>query len=141
MACFREVSMSYYGFPRRSLRRFSAVAVTISIVLTLFGIRPSNTTHAFFPTSGRTLGGFLGRSHQKITEDAVKAVDQEFFGISTLTNSMTKARDELVAANVDVDSNQTVAFPHFDGESFPDGQQRLSDYFQLTIDSLNADVV
>jgi len=101
--------MSYYHGFGKSIRRFSAVAVTISIILTLFGIRRENTAHAFFPTSGRTLGGFLGRSHQKITEDAVKAVDQEFFGISTLTNSMTKARDDLVAANVDVDSNQTVA--------------------------------
>ena len=63
----------------------------------------ATSAYAFFPTNAKTAGGLLGTSHMEITRQAVKDLDNEFFGITNLTKSMTKAMEEIAQANADVE--------------------------------------
>src|SRR6266404_5575049 len=105
-------------------RRVAALSVGL-IALTLFPICVARSVHAFFPTNLRTLGGALGKSHEAITSDAIKQLDQEFFGISRLTKPMKKAIEEIADNNINVDDDQNTAYLHVDGESFPEAQSLL----------------
>jgi len=77
---------------------------------------------AFFPTNLRTVFGALGTSHQKITEQAIKDLDAEFFGITRLTKPMKKAIENIADANIAVDDDQTTSAKHFDAENLAGGQ-------------------
>src|SRR5260370_9321813 len=62
---------------------------------------------AFFPTNWKTcpkctFGSFLGRSHERITTDAITSFDQSTFGVTTLTSSMKQAMQDIVDANAGV---------------------------------------
>jgi hypothetical protein len=106
--------------PGRFCRFFSYVLFTASL---LFGF--SFSTRAFFPTNLKTIDGLLGKSHEKMTAEAIKELDQEFFGSNGLANSMQEAIRQVVDANAAVDEDQKTAAKHFDGESFPEGQERI----------------
>ncbi len=93
-------------------------------------------TRAFFPTSTLSVGGLLGRSHAKITSDAVKELDNEFFGITDLTDPMEKAIEQIADANAEVDQDQFTSAKHVDGESFPEGQTRLTSLRQGVVNAL-----
>jgi hypothetical protein len=106
--------------PRPICRSLSYVLITACILLGfLFSAR------AFFPTNVRTFGGALGKSHEKITNEAITELDQEFFGINKATSTMEAAIKEIVRANEKVDDDQKTASKHFDGESLPEGQVRI----------------
>ena len=102
-------------------RSLSCVLVTACLLLAF-----SFSTRAFFPTSLHTAFGGLGQSHEKITFDAIRELNGEFFGNSVrVTDSMFQAAVEIVDANAEVDKDQKTAAKHFDGESFPEGQRRI----------------
>jgi hypothetical protein len=83
-----------------------ALVVLISSALVTFPIYPPGVVQAFIPTNTTAffLAGFGNNSHQSITEDAIKAIDQEFFSINKLSNSMKKAMKEIVAENAGTDA-------------------------------------
>jgi len=83
------------------------------------------STRAFFPTNLKTLGGLFGKSHEKMTDEAITELDQKFFGINKLTKPMREAIKQVVDANAEVDEDQKTASKHFDGESLPEGQARI----------------
>ena len=85
----------------------------------------SRKADAFFPTNALTFQGFEGRSHEKITTDALEALDGEFFGGQSPNGSMRAANQEIAEANIDVDDDQLHSSLHFDGENFAVGQGRL----------------
>jgi von Willebrand factor A domain-containing protein 7 len=68
--------------------------------------------------------GAIAHTHESITGSAVHTAVRELFG-SGGTAGVGAALDEIVRANAAVDDDQTHAAPHFDGESFPEGQLRL----------------
>ncbi|HEU4386744.1 MAG TPA: hypothetical protein VFV34_03025, partial [Blastocatellia bacterium] len=106
-------------------RRVALFTVAGLILSALLPIAPGHKVQAFWPTNLRTLGGALGRSHEKITSDAIKQLDEEFFGITRLTKPMKKAIEEIADNNVKVDDDQKTAYLHVDGESFTFAQSLL----------------
>ncbi|MBN4080649.1 VWA domain-containing protein, partial [Beggiatoa alba] len=98
----------------------------IAAVIYVMGIFGLANVHAFIPTNLYAVGGVLGTSHQKITEESIKALDEEFFGITKLTKPMKKAIKQIVNANADVDKDQFSSAKHFDGENFSGGQQIIT---------------
>ena len=117
--------------PRPIYRSLSYVLITACILLGfLFSAR------AFFPTNVRTLGGALGKSHEKITNEAITELDQEFFGNNKPTSTMEAAIKEIVRANEKVDDDQKTAAKHFDGESLPEGQGLILDLRESVIMAL-----
>jgi hypothetical protein len=106
--------------PHSVCRSLSCVLIIACILLAfLFSAR------AFFPTNAKTGFGFVGTSHEKMTDDAITELGQEFFGTNNLTNSMKKAMAKIDDANAKVDKDQKTAAKHFDGESLPEGQARI----------------
>jgi len=93
----------------------------------------------FFPTRLRTGGGLLGQAHTAITDSAIEELNNEFFGLTTLSKPMRKARDQISDANADVDDDQNDAVKHFDGESLPEGQARLIALFGDVVTALQSD--
>jgi hypothetical protein len=94
------------------------------------------STRAFFPTNLKAGFGALGKSHEKITDEAITELDREFFGVNSLTSTMEAAIEKIARANADVDKDQKTASKHFDGESFPEGQQRIINLLNGIIMSL-----
>ena len=94
------------------------------------------SARAFFPTNVRTLGEALGKSHEKITNEAITELDQEFFGNNKPTSTMEAAIKEIVRANEKVDDDQKTAAKHFDGESLPEGQGLILDLRESVIMAL-----
>ena len=85
-------------------------------------------TAAFIPTLAYSILGLLGTSHKSMTQDAINDLDVEFFGVTYITTTLAKARDQIADANALVDDTDEHNAPsHFDGESFEDGQARLVD--------------
>jgi hypothetical protein len=105
----------------RSLRVFSWICAALLIAWSA-----TEATRAFFPTNLLAVGGLLGRSHAKITSDAIEELDVEFFALPKLTKSMKKAIEQIADANAEVDQDQVTSAKHFDAESFPEGQARLA---------------
>lgn len=64
-----------------------------------------------------------GRTHQGITEEAIKSFATSEFG--EFTQTMADALEEIVDANARVDCNQICSAWHFDGENFDGGQNRI----------------
>lgn len=96
-------------------------------------------TAAFIPTIGYSVGGLLGTSHYSMTQEAIEALDLEFFSKNILTATMARARDQIANANALVDETDEHNAPsHFDGESFEDGQDRLIDLRKKAKASLKA---
>jgi hypothetical protein len=104
------------------------VVLLITVIAVLF-VAEDRDVLAFFPTNLKTLYGFLGRSHEQITTDAVTAFDQSTFGATTLTSSMKQAIQDIIDANALVDKDQFHSSRHFDGESFPEGQALVTGEF------------
>lgn len=127
---------------RKLARRISialAVVLLTHMLLVNSLIKPAQ---AFFPTTLRTVGGLFGKSHTKITSDAIEDLDLEFFGITDLTKPMKKAIEEISDANAEVDDDAPKSAPHhFDGESLPEGQNRLVTLLQSVKTALNNDDV
>jgi hypothetical protein len=82
------------------------------------------SVQAFMPYDWREASfGAGGVSHKAMTRNAYKALATEFFPeIEKLSSTMIAARDLWALANALVDNDQSHAAPHFDGESFPQGQ-------------------
>ncbi|OQO02649.1 hypothetical protein B0A48_12178 [Cryoendolithus antarcticus] len=100
---------------------------TIKTCVSLIVLFALQQTRGLIPTVGYSVYGFLGTSHTSITKRAIEALDLQYFPVKTLTNSMRRARDEIAAANAQVDETDAHNAPsHFDGEGFPAGQDRLS---------------
>jgi hypothetical protein len=91
---------------------------------------------AFAPTRLKSLGA---NSHQSITEDSIRALDNEFFSIPRLTRPMEQAMGRIVAANEAVDDDQVQSALHFDGENFAGGQSRVTGLFNSVITDLAAE--
>ena len=109
---------------RKSLRSFGA---KLLIILVLLAVQPMPLAHAFVPTNLKAflLTSPFDQTHQSITTDAIKEVDNEFFGITNLTKPMKKAIEEIADADAEVDQDQVTSAKHFDGESLPEGQARV----------------
>src|SRR5262245_52555494 len=100
--------------------------VPITLLLTVLVARTS-PVRAFFPSKALTVAGVLGTSHQEMTEQAIKDLDAEFFGITRLTKSMEKAMQQIAEADQLVDKDQKTSAKHFDGENFSGGQRWIID--------------
>src|SRR5215831_15584164 len=96
----------------KTLWNLISVLITIVLVLAFFLMHSSGPVEAFFPTNLHTVLGIEGRSHTSITRQAIEEIDSEFFGITTLTKSMKKAREEIADANAEVDKDQHTASKH-----------------------------
>ena len=107
------------------MHRLGLIAGSLLVICIVMLSWPSHSTKAFFPTNWLTVWGLLGRSHTRITRDAIENVNKSLFGVMKMTDSMQKASDEIIEANVSVDCDQITSSKHFDGESLPEGQNRL----------------
>jgi hypothetical protein len=111
-----------------NFRRTGISALALAVLLTTFGLE----SWSFIPTKWKSEVLALGKSHVAITTDAITAFDQTTFSVSSLTTSMKNAIEQIANENAKVDdecslrlSCQVHAENHFDGESFPEGQQRI----------------
>jgi hypothetical protein len=97
----------------------------------------------FFPTNLFTVGGLFGTSHEKMTEEAIKELAEEFFGITEPPKTMRKAINGIAAANSNVDDDYGAeSAAHFDAENFAGAQVFiLRRYWTLraALESSNAD--
>ena len=118
----------------RSLHVFSWICAALIVAWSA-----TEAARAFFPTNLLAVGGLLGRSHVKITSDAIEELDAEFFALPKLTKSMKKAIEQIADANAEVDQDQVTSAKHFDAESFPEGQARLATLLTSIQNALAAD--
>src|SRR5262249_49995281 len=72
---------------RRSL---SYVVITACLLFAF-----SFSTRAFFPTNARSPLGLFGKTHQKITDEAITELDQEIYSINNMTSTMKAAIEEI----------------------------------------------
>ena len=112
---------------------FVRAAGLITAVALASGPRWAN---AFFPTNVRTLGPLEGHSHERITTDALEALDAELFAVQSPSASMRAANQAIVDGNVHVDDDQTHSALHFDGENFFAGQGRILGLKEAVIASI-----
>jgi hypothetical protein len=126
------------GDARAGLQRSRTVAASgrarliaaVTIALTC------RTALAFFPTNVRTAGTLEGHSHERITTDALEALDTEFFGVQSPNGSMRAANEAIVDGNIHVDDDQLHSALHFDGENFVSGQARILGLKEAVIASM-----
>src|SRR5688572_4775629 len=125
---------------KKNLRQCSAVLITALLILTSLVIRPTDSAKAFVPTNLKAflLTNPFDQTHQSISGNAIKEIDSEFFGITKLTKPMKKAIEQIADANAEVDDDQTSSAKHFDGESFPEGQARVTALFQEVLTALGS---
>lgn len=108
-----------HAFPRNraevaqmKLLPFEAVAIVPGSIVTLLPLLLYN--------AGKTC-----YSHDVITETAIASIVHDFYGnISNLPDIRT-AIIQISVENAAVDNDQQTAAKHFDGESFPEGQERV----------------
>jgi hypothetical protein len=117
--------------PHPVCRSLSCVLITACILLGFLF-----STRAFWPTNGAPHFGAFGKSHEKITGEAITELDREFFRMNNLTGTMEKAMEKIAEANAAVDDDQETAAKHFDGESFPEGQARIIALRESVIEAL-----
>ena len=112
---------------RPSLKHISIRALLSLGVAALVVAWTSDGVVAFWPWDLRVILGssIFDETHQSITKKAMTELDSEFFSITSLTQSMKDAIDETIEANAGVDDIQKFGFWHFDGESFPNGRDRV----------------
>src|SRR6266850_567969 len=141
VSSFQEhnMSISSLGAGHR-VRQALALTLTALLIVVPTPFWSGSRVEAFVPTNLRAavLTSPFDQTHQSITEDAIKEIDQEFFSVTKLTKSMKKAIETIADANADVDGDQTTAAKHFDGESFPEGQVRLTGLFNDITSSLSS---
>ncbi|KAF3908076.1 hypothetical protein ABW21_db0205205 [Orbilia brochopaga] len=100
-------------------------AITLYLIFYLAILRHAV---AFIPTDTKAAFGFFGISHETQTKNAIKTVWEGYFGKGAAnipSAAMNRALKEISGANAFVDEDQVNGELHFDGESFPQGQQRL----------------
>jgi hypothetical protein len=94
------------------------------VVVSCVVILGSRHASAFAPRQSTAAAIAAGSSsHEQITRLAFDQILLEA-GIKK-GRATNKSIDQIVSANAHVDDRQTVAVEHFDGESLPEGQQRL----------------
>ena len=118
--------------PYRTVAASGLLCLIAAVTLTLSPTR----VHAFFPTNLRTGGSLLGHSHERITTDALEALDAEFFGVQSPSGSMRAANEAIVDGNIHVDDDQIHSALHFDGENFVAGQGRILGLKEIVIESI-----
>lgn len=96
----------------------------------------TGTSLAFFPTNFRTTITLGGHSHERITTDALEALDTELFGVQSPSGSMRAANESIVDGNIHVDDDQSHSALHFDGENFVAGQGRILGLKEAVIASI-----
>lgn len=117
-----------------------ATACSSALLIASLPIAPFFTAHAFFPTNRLTIAGLLGKSHQKMTDEAVTELDQEFFTVTKLTKSMKKAKEQIADANSKVDDDfPKTASRHCDAERFPESQAQIIDRLNGVLVALQND--
>lgn len=130
------LSIAKSKFRKTAFSRIPGALILVTALLCLVAIRPSNTSQAFAPFNNWYHGfpspnfTHSGRSHEAITEKAIKEVDKVEFGVTDLNNSMKKALEQIINANGHVDDFGGVTRFHFDGENFQQGQKHLQDQVQ-----------
>src|SRR6266566_5473523 len=122
--------------PNRPCPRRVAAASFLGALAALAFALGGATVDAFFPTNGRTGGGVLGHSHERITTDALEALDGTLLGAPAPTASMRAANETIVDGNIHVDDDQLHSALHFDGENFVEGQARLLGLKEIVIASV-----
>jgi hypothetical protein len=102
----------------------------------------ANSAYAFFPSIWReSIAGNIGVSHEQMTRDAYTIAYQLYFpDIPFISTSMIAARKAIAQASSDVDKLfVTESAPHFDGETFDDGQRLLHHLVSRIMNSLDND--
>jgi len=95
-------------------------ATLLALLLTPFinGFMPQDWREEAF--------GAGGISHESQTRNAFDALAKEWWKLSSIPNTMVKARSTIMKANADVDDDQIHSARHFDGENFVGGQYVLT---------------
>ena len=98
-------------------------------------------TYGYFPTQWRAdVAGNGGVSHITQTNQAFEELAAKYFpNVKTLTAQMRKVRDFIGESNAKVDDDQKHSAPHFDGENFEGGQDRLVDLRAKVVAALQKD--
>jgi hypothetical protein len=113
--------------------------LAVLILLALLAVSPS---YGFCPSNGWRCGfGLVGMTHEDITTKAIQQVDTEFFSKPHLTVGMKHALADIVAANAEVDQDQTLSEKHFDGESFDKGKARILNLSEMVVTGLQSNDV
>lgn len=122
-------------------RRIVTSLVSSTLILMAIPFILTNTVQAFVPTNLKAalLTNPFDGTHQSITQEAIKELDAEFFGLTNLSKPMKKAIEQIVDANAEVDQDQSSSAKHFDGESLPEGQALTLGLLQGVQDALAAD--
>jgi subtilisin-like proprotein convertase family protein len=118
--------------------RFVSAALTALLLLGLLPVAPARKAHAFMPSNVGSWGlaaSPLSHTHISMTEDVFKELSREFFNLNKLSSSMRKAMGQITDADAEVDKLQQLggdqfdkSASHFDGEAFPESQNRLMVY-------------
>jgi hypothetical protein len=117
------------------VRRTDHIHACLLAVVTL--ALATGTSLAFFPTNLRTtIVPLGGHSHERITTDALEALDSELFGVQSPSGSMRAANESIVDGNTHVDDDQSHSALHFDGENFVAGQGRILGLKEAVIASI-----
>lgn len=121
--------------PHRTAAAVGLLCLIVTVTLALSAGRAA----AFFPTNFLTGEGATGHSHERITTDALEALDAEFFGVQSPTGSMRASNEAIVDGNIHVDDDQLHSALHFDGENFVIGQGRILGRKAAVIASIQQD--
>lgn len=118
---------SKHSLPRQIL----AILATWTL---LIPILPMPTAVAFLKNNEDANNFSAGGSatHESITSETITAYDKKLFALGNkpLKENMKKALEEIIQANMDVDSGFEVfrSASHFDAENFQGAQKRLMDH-------------
>lgn len=115
--------------PKGRRRVIAAVGVSTVAAGVLVGVN-TMSAQSFPPTKGVGRLAGLSSSHGSMTEDAFDQLAEEYFDVTSLPQSMKKARKQIMDANADMDLNERktgVPIPenHFDDETFLVANARL----------------
>lgn len=128
---------------KRLLRQSTALTLIAFMMLVSLPNDVHRTAKAFMPgvrSSNLLAGSPLSHTHLSITWDVLNELSREFFSIRLLNQPMRSAITSIAAANKDVDNILKEQFgkaaSHFDGESFPESQDRLVKYSLMVQDLL-----
>ena len=107
--------------------------VVLTALVFAVTLAPADHVAGFAPTNLLTVFGALGTSHQKMTEEALKELADEFFGIPETPMGMRQAIERIVGGNrwVDKRVNQRFSRMHFDGENFDAGQAFIQERLRI----------
>lgn len=115
-----------YSLPRQIL----AILATWTLLIPML---PMPAAMAFLKNNDDANSFSAGgsASHETITFETIEEYDKKLFALGNkpLTDNMKKALEEIINANIDVDSGSSVfkSASHFDGDNFEGAQKRLTD--------------